>query len=68
MNEWYHFSPNIFFFTALRIKYKEKKEIFHESSIEKKDPIHFFGKWFDEALKTEELIEPNAMCLATVNK
>jgi pyridoxamine 5'-phosphate oxidase len=34
----------------------------------KKNPIDFFGKWFDEALKTEEIIEPNAMCLATVSK
>jgi pyridoxamine 5'-phosphate oxidase len=30
------------------------------------DPIDFFKKWFDEALNAE-IIEPNAMTLATVN-
>lgn len=55
-------------YTALRIKYKEKKEVFREESIDKKDPIDLFKKWFDEAIKCEEILEPNAMCLATVNK
>ena len=30
------------------------------------DPIHQFNKWFDEALKSK-VLEPNAMCLATVS-
>lgn len=46
----------------------EKKDIFLESSIEKKNPFDLFGKWFNDAIKTEEIIEPNAMCLATVSK
>ncbi|XP_053690569.1 pyridoxine/pyridoxamine 5'-phosphate oxidase-like [Sabethes cyaneus] len=54
--------------SALRIKYKQKKDIFHESSIEVKDPLHLFRKWFDEACNTPEIIEPNAMCLATATK
>lgn len=53
---------------ALRIKYREKKDVFHESSIEVKEPLSLFRKWFDEACKTPEIIEPNAMCLATATK
>ncbi|CAG9804885.1 unnamed protein product [Chironomus riparius] len=53
---------------ALRIKYLEKKEVFREDSIEKKDPIFLFKKWLDEAITNEELLEPNGMCLATVSK
>lgn len=53
---------------ALRIKYKDKTEKFREDQIEKKNPIDLFGKWFDEAFKTEEIFEPNAMCLATATK
>ncbi|XP_058451907.1 pyridoxine/pyridoxamine 5'-phosphate oxidase-like [Malaya genurostris] len=54
--------------SALRIKYKEKKDIFQESSIDVKDPFHLFRKWLDEACNTPEIIEPNAMCLATASK
>lgn len=54
--------------TALRIKYLEKKEVFREDSIEKKDPICLFKKWLDEAISTTELLEPNGMCLSTVSK
>ncbi|MEQ8924922.1 MAG: pyridoxamine 5'-phosphate oxidase [Fulvivirga sp.] len=32
-----------------------------------KNPINTFNKWFDEALKSE-VLEPNAMSLATVDK
>ncbi|QSE96560.1 pyridoxamine 5'-phosphate oxidase [Fulvivirga lutea] len=32
-----------------------------------KNPLNTFNKWFDEALKSE-VIEPNAMSLATVDK
>lgn len=55
-------------FSALRIKYKEKKDIFREDSIEKKEPLDLFGKWLSDASSTEEILEPNAMALATVNK
>ncbi|KAL1377765.1 hypothetical protein pipiens_016033 [Culex pipiens pipiens] len=54
--------------STLRIKYKEPKDIFHESSIEVKEPFHLFRKWFDEACSTPEIIEPNAMCLATATR
>jgi pyridoxamine 5'-phosphate oxidase len=63
-----HIKWNENILSALRIKYKEKKDVFREDSIEKKDPIDLFGKWLDEATKTEEILEPNAMALATVNK
>lgn len=54
--------------SALRIKYLEKKEVFLEDSIEKKDPICQFKKWLDEAISCKELLEPNGMCLSTVSK
>ncbi|XP_062553977.1 pyridoxine/pyridoxamine 5'-phosphate oxidase-like [Armigeres subalbatus] len=54
--------------SALRIKYKEQKDVFLESSIEVKEPFSLFRKWFDEACNTPEIIEPNAMCLATATK
>ncbi|XP_052865800.1 pyridoxine/pyridoxamine 5'-phosphate oxidase-like [Anopheles cruzii] len=53
---------------SLRIKYKSEKEIFLESSIERKEPISLFRKWMQEACDTPEIIEPNAMCLATATK
>lgn len=53
---------------ALRIKYKSEKEIFLESSIERKEPFGLFRKWLQEACDTPEIIEPNAMCLATATK
>lgn len=53
---------------SLRVKYREKRDVFREETIVKKEPIDLFGKWLDEATKTEEILEPNAMCLATVNK
>jgi hypothetical protein len=63
---WLRLSQNVFIpFAALRIKYKEKKDVFTEESILVKEPISLFKKWFDEALATPELIEPNAMCLST---
>ncbi|XP_055639828.1 pyridoxine/pyridoxamine 5'-phosphate oxidase-like isoform X2 [Toxorhynchites rutilus septentrionalis] len=46
----------------------EKKDIFHESSIAVKEPFDLFRRWFDKALQTPEIIEPNAMCLATATK
>ncbi|XP_050070957.1 pyridoxine/pyridoxamine 5'-phosphate oxidase-like isoform X2 [Anopheles maculipalpis] len=53
---------------SLRIKYKSEKEIFLESSIERKEPISLFRKWMQDACETPEIIEPNAMCLATATK
>ncbi|XP_054742562.1 pyridoxine/pyridoxamine 5'-phosphate oxidase isoform X1 [Anastrepha obliqua] len=54
--------------SALREKYREKKEVFLEENIKVKEPIKLFREWLEEALHTEELLEPNAACLATVNK
>jgi len=53
---------------SLRIKYKSPREVFTENSIVKKEPFGLFGQWFNEALNTPEILEPNAMSLATVNK
>lgn len=53
---------------ALRIKYKEKKEVFREENILVKEPFNIFKQWFDEAQNTPEILEPNAMCLSTVKK
>lgn len=54
--------------SSLRIKYMEKRDVFLEDSIEKKEPMSLFDKWFQDALNTPEIIEPNAMNLATATK
>jgi pyridoxamine 5'-phosphate oxidase len=53
--------------SGLRIKYKETKDVFTEASIERKEPMHLFKKWMQDALSEETIFEPNAMCLATVS-
>lgn len=53
---------------ALRLKYKERKELFLEENIPVKEPITIFRDWMEVALKTEEILEPNAACLATINR
>jgi len=50
------------------MKYREKKEVFLESNIKIKEPISLFREWLDVALQTEEILEANAACLATVSK
>lgn len=55
-------------FLALRLKYKSPKEVFTEASITKKEPFGLFNQWFQDALNTPEILEPNAICLATVDK
>lgn len=52
----------------MRLKYKSPKEVFTEESITKKEPFGLFGQWFQDALNTPEILEPNAISLATVNK
>ncbi|CAD6995987.1 unnamed protein product [Ceratitis capitata] len=54
--------------SALRLKYREKKEVFLEENIRVKEPITLFREWLDQALQTEELLEPNAASLATVDR
>lgn len=56
------------FFVDLRIKYRERKYVFLEKNIKVKEPITIFKDWLGEATKTEEIIEPNAGCIATVDK
>lgn len=47
----------------LRVTYSN--EALHDTSVGD-DPIRFFSKWFDEAVAADE-VEPNAMCLCTVD-
>jgi len=53
---------------TLRLKYKTPRDLFLESSIVKKEPISLFKTWFDEVLNTPEILEPNAMSIATATK
>lgn len=54
--------------SSLRMKYLEKKQVFLEENIKIKEPIAQFNEWMQTALNTEEILEPNAACIATVNK
>ncbi|XP_055852102.1 pyridoxine/pyridoxamine 5'-phosphate oxidase-like [Episyrphus balteatus] len=54
--------------SSLRMKYLEKKQVFLEENIKVKEPISLFKDWLQTALNTEEILEPNAACIATVNK
>lgn len=42
--------------------------MFTEESIVKKEPFGLFSQWFQDALNTPEILEPNAISLATVSK
>lgn len=46
----------------------EKKQAFLEENIRVKEPITLFREWMNQALQTEEIIEPNAASLATVGR
>lgn len=50
------------------MKYKERKDVFLEKNIKIKEPITIFNEWLEEAISTDEIIEPNAGCIATVDK
>lgn len=52
----------------MRKKYKDDHTVFLEDTIEVKDPINLFHKWFEEVKQCPQIQEPNAMCLATANK
>lgn len=54
--------------SSLRMKYLEKKQVFLEENIKVKEPISLFHEWMQTALNTEEILEPNSACIATVNK
>lgn len=53
---------------GMRIKYKEKDETFLEKHLVSKEPFGQFKSWFEEACARKEILEPNAMCLATVSQ
>lgn len=55
-------------FTGMRIKYKDKNETFLEKHLVSKEPFGQFKAWFEEACTKKEILEPNAMCLATATK
>lgn len=52
----------------MRIKYKDKHETFTEEQLVSKEPIGQFKAWFEEACKTPQVFEPNAMFLGTATK
>lgn len=56
------------FYSALRLKYKGKSEVFLEKDILRKEPFGLFQKWLQEACGNQDIIEPNAVCLATATK
>ncbi|XP_045772532.1 pyridoxine/pyridoxamine 5'-phosphate oxidase-like [Maniola jurtina] len=53
---------------GMRIKYKDKDETFLEKHLVAKEPFGQFKAWFEEACTRKEILEPNAMCLATATK
>ncbi|XP_017057207.1 pyridoxine/pyridoxamine 5'-phosphate oxidase isoform X2 [Drosophila ficusphila] len=53
--------------SALRLKYRERKDAFLEENIDVKNPFSVFRDWLELALKTPEILEPNAAALATVS-
>ncbi|KAH8382181.1 hypothetical protein KR009_002174, partial [Drosophila setifemur] len=53
--------------SALRLKYRERKDAFLEENIQVKNPFCLFRDWLELALKTPEILEPNAAALATVS-
>lgn len=56
------------FFLDMRITYKDKNETFTEDNLTSKEPIGQFKAWFDEACNTPQILEPNAMLLATATR
>lgn len=51
----------------MRCPYLSKSNVIKEEEIEK-DPLKFFNTWFESARQCEQILEPNAMCLATSTK
>ncbi|ESO09915.1 hypothetical protein HELRODRAFT_73175 [Helobdella robusta] len=52
----------------MRRPYKNKNSTFDIENVLKKDPFDIFCNWFSEACEDENVIEPNAMALATSSK
>ncbi|XP_046965760.1 pyridoxine/pyridoxamine 5'-phosphate oxidase-like [Vanessa cardui] len=53
---------------GMRIRYKDREETFLEKHLVSKEPFGQFKVWFEEACSRKEILEPNAMCLATATK
>lgn len=52
----------------MRISYKGKDEAFTEDQLVSQEPIGQFSAWFEEVKNCKDILEPNAVCLATANK
>lgn len=52
----------------MRVKYNEEEETFLEEDLYSKEPIGQFREWFEDACKCEDIVEVNAMTLATATK
>jgi len=53
---------------GMRIAYKSVKEVFLESDLVSREPFGQFKHWFDQACETKEILEANAMNIATATK
>ncbi|XP_075977627.1 pyridoxine/pyridoxamine 5'-phosphate oxidase-like [Anticarsia gemmatalis] len=53
---------------GMRMRYKDKDDTFLEKHLASKEPFGQFKAWFEEACTKKEILEPNAMCLATATK
>lgn len=62
------FNFHIVFPTDMRIKYKDKNQTFTEDNLISKEPIGQFKAWFEEACNTPQILEANAMFLATATR
>ncbi|BES88245.1 Hypothetical protein NTJ_01052 [Nesidiocoris tenuis] len=53
----------------LRFNYRDSNDAFTEDQlVSRTDPYQQFAHWFQQVKATPEILEPNAMCLATANK
>lgn len=53
---------------GMRAAYNSPREVFTEANLVSKEPIGQFRAWFDEARNNPNILEANAMCLATASK
>lgn len=53
---------------GMRVKYNEEEDAFLEEDLCSKEPIGQFREWFEDACKCEDIVEVNAMTLATATK
>lgn len=54
--------------SAMRKPYLSSRQAFLEDTIETKEPFRLFENWIKEAMDSPEILEPNAVCLATATK